>query len=161
MGTHPIFESDFDCLTEERKSKKEIGEVNQIIGQMVYCKIQLFSEKYFTGQCQGFVENFASLGYRRCTPKSAIVEDGSWTLYSNLGFQGRYLILPPGRYENLQPVLQKLGFYEAQSIKCQPTLRDDPSDMFRKMNLNEMEMINGNDSLDSFGNQIMSDESME
>lgn len=153
---------------EERKSKKEIGqsrnkveEINQIVGQMVYCKIQLFSEKYFTGQCQGFVENFASLGYRRCTPKSAIVEDGSWTLYSNLGFQGRYLILPPGRYENLQPVLQKLGFYEAQSIKCQPTLRDDPSDMFRKMNLNEMEMINGNDSLDSFGNQIMSDESME
>ena len=76
---------------------------------------------------------------------------------------GRYLILPPGRYENLQPALQKLGFYEAQSIKCQPMLKDDPSDMFEKMNLNEMEMTNGNDSLDSFGNQysMMSDESME
>ena len=73
---------------EERKSKKEIGQSEKEIGQMVFCKIQLFSEKYFTGQCQGFVENFASLGYRRCTPKSAIVEDGAWTLYSNLGFQG-------------------------------------------------------------------------
>lgn len=150
-------------ITQKRKSKKEIGQSEKEIGQMVFCKIQLFSEKYFTGQCQGFVENFASLGYRRCTPKSAIVEDGAWTLYSNLGFQGRYLILPPGRYENLQPVLQKLGFYEAQSIKCQPMLKDDPSDMFEKMNLNEMEMANGNDSLDSFGNQysMMSDESME
>lgn len=75
---------------EERKSKKEIGQRENKIGQMVYCKIQLFSEKYFTGQCQGFVENFASLGYRRCTPKSAIVEDGAWTLYSNLGFQGLF-----------------------------------------------------------------------
>ena len=74
---------------EERKSKKEIGQSEKEIGQMVFCKIQLFSEKYFTGQCQGFVENFASLGYRRCTPKSAIVEDGAWTLYSNLGFQGK------------------------------------------------------------------------
>ena len=76
---------------------------------------------------------------------------------------GRYLILPPGRYENLQPVFQKLGFYEAQSIRCQPMLKDDPSDLFQKMNLNEMKITNGNDSSDSFGvpYSMMSDESMD
>merc|ERR1712183_1015658 len=30
MGTHPIFESDFDCLTDHMKRKSGYNEVNQI-----------------------------------------------------------------------------------------------------------------------------------
>ena len=53
-------------------------------------RIELFSEKNFSGSCQGFVDSFPALGYRRVCPQSAIVENGSWTIYSNLGFQGKF-----------------------------------------------------------------------
>ena len=55
---------------------------------MGYPRITLFEDVNFNGKCQGFVDSFPTLGYRRVCPRSAIVEDGAWTIYSNLGFQG-------------------------------------------------------------------------
>jgi len=105
-------------------------------------RIELFSEKNFSGSCQGFVDSFPALGYRRVCPQSAIVENGSWTIYSNLGFQGRFLILPAGRYEDLTQILGQLGFYEAQSIKSnEPKLINDPTMLFSKMHLTESDSM--------------------
>jgi len=65
---------------------------------MGFSRIQLFSEKNFSGACQGFVESFPTLGYRRVCPQSAIVEDGAWTIYSNLGFQGQSKLILINKY---------------------------------------------------------------
>ncbi|CBY23041.1 unnamed protein product [Oikopleura dioica] len=107
-------------------------------------RIQLFSERHFGGNGQSFTDNFAALGYRRVCPKSAIVENGAWTLYSNLGFQGRYLTLPAGRYDDLTMILNGIGFYETQSLRVveNPALaQDGPCAAFASMSINSGEAM--------------------
>merc|ERR1711914_58977 len=58
MGTHPIFESDFDCLTECRKDQREVGNIFEEVDEDEYENIrEKRSENWMVGDDRGYYDD--------------------------------------------------------------------------------------------------------
>ena len=75
-----------------------IGLATQVAAQVTFYEGDGFHGRTFT--VDNVVPNFAPLGFND-RARSAIVDRGSWEVCEDAGFQGRCVVLSPGRYESL------------------------------------------------------------